>query len=161
MNVQSARVYPTFMRVVKGLVVARALGVLLLVGCLLQGCITLAVSAVGMVGSAGLDHMLGGTAHKTFAHSLPQMRLATLKTLRRMDIEVTEDGKGEEAWKIRGKAGERFIEIQLEELTLKATQMSVMVAQGDVFNPDKSTGAEIISQTAATLRRDVRRRARR
>ena len=127
----------------------------------MQGCITLAVSAVGMVGSAGLDHMLGGTAHKTFAHSLPQMRLATLKTLRRMDIEVTEDGKGEEAWKIRGKAGERFIEIQLEELTLKATQMSVMVAQGDVFNPDKSTGAEIISQTAANLRRDVRRRARR
>ena len=151
----------TLFKVVKGLVVARALGVLLLVGCLLQGCITLAVSAVGMVGSAGLDHMLGGTAHKTFAHSLPQMRLATLKTLRRMDIEVTEDGKGEEAWKIRGKAGERFIEIQLEELTLKATQMSVMVAQGDVFNPDKSTGAEIISQTAANLRRDVRRRARR
>lgn len=146
------------MRVFQDLVTLRAFGVLLLTGCLLQGCISLAVSAVGMAGSAGLDHMLGGTTHKTFAHSLPQMRLATLKTLRRMDIDVTEDKKGKEAWKIRGKAGERFIEIELEELTLKATQMSVMVAQGDVFNPDKSTGSEIISQTADTIQRDLRRR---
>ena len=48
--------------------------------------------------------------------------------------------------------------LRLEQLTVKATQMSVLVAQGDVFNPDKSTGAEIIAQTAETIDRDNRRR---
>ena len=131
---------------------------LVLAAFLLQGCVTLAVSAMGLASSAGLDHMLGGTANKTFSHSLPQMRLATLKTLKRMDIQVAEDKKQEGGWKIRGKAGDRFVDIEFEALTERATYMTVVVAEGDVFNPDKATGAEIIAQTAETVRRDVRRR---
>ena len=131
--------------------------VLVLSACLLQGCLSLAVSAVGMASSAGFDHVMGGGSYKTFSQSLPRMRLATLKTLRRMDFDVVKDQKQKAGWKIRGKVGQRFVDIELESLTRKATHMSVLVAQGDVFNPDKATGAEIISQTAETISRDDRR----
>lgn len=131
---------------------------LVLAAILLQGCVTLAVSAVGLASSAGLEHMLGGTAHKTFSHSLPEMRLAALKTLKRMDIEVARDLRQDGGWKIRGKAGERFVDIEFEALTERATYMTVIVAEGDVFNPDKATSAEIITQTAETVLSDVRRR---
>ncbi len=119
----------------------------------LQGCVAVALTAGGLAAGAGVDHTLSGIAYKTFSAPLEDVRLATLKTLSRMDIEVTGDTKSGGDREILAKAVGRTIEIELEAVTGSTTRMRVVVNKGDIFFKDSSTATEIIIQTAGTLDR--------
>lgn len=119
----------------------------------LGGCASLALTAGGIAGGAGIDHTLSGIAYKTFAEPLPTVRLATLKTLNRMAMDVTKDEQPVERteWAITAAAADRIIDIELEPVTQRTTRMRVVVHKGDIFFKDAATGTEIIVQTAETL----------
>jgi hypothetical protein len=117
----------------------------------LQGCASIALTAGGLAGGAGLDHAIRGVNYKTFAIALPELRLATLKSLNRMAMDVTEDGRAEDGWAIQARATKREIDIELEAITALATRMRVVVTNGAFFLRDGATGAEIIARTAETL----------
>ncbi|TDI66190.1 MAG: DUF3568 family protein [Alphaproteobacteria bacterium] len=123
----------------------------------LAGCAGVALTAGGIAGSAGVNHTLSGIVYKTFTAPLKDMRIATLKTLNRMQIKVTADKKAEYGWRIDGTAFERTIEIELERLTPAATRMRVTTNKGSIFK-DSATSTEIILQTARRLENTKRRK---
>ncbi len=122
----------------------------------LAGCAGVALTAGGIAGSAGVNHTLSGIVYKTFTAPLKDMRIATLKTLNRMQIKVTADKKAEYGWRIDGTAFERTIEIELERLTPAATRMRVTTNKGSIFK-DSATSTEIILQTVRRLKNTNRR----
>ena len=117
---------------------------------ILQGCAAVALTAGSMAAGAGIDHTLSGITYKTFSASMNELRLATLKTLHRMDIRVTADTRNEAGRQIIGAALEREIEIEFEAVTRRTTRMRVVVSKGMIFK-DGATATEIIIQTAVTL----------
>ena len=125
---------------------------------ILQGCagvgLTLFGTGTGVAAGTGVNHTLSGITYKTFNLPANQLRLATLKTLHRLDMKVTGDKKIKEGLKIDAKAAEREIEIELQVLTKRTTRMRVVVSEG-VFFKDAATATEIILQTADTLDREV------
>ncbi|MGA7181373.1 MAG: DUF3568 family protein [Thiobacillaceae bacterium] len=112
----------------------------------LAGCEAIAISAFGGGTSAGISHTLGGTVSRTFTASLPRVRAAALAALQRMHIDVRSTGKVEGGEEISAKSINRSIDIELEEISLNATRMSVTAKSG-VFSADSATGAEILLQT--------------
>lgn len=121
---------------------------------LLQGCAAIALTAGGLAAGQGIDHTLTGITYKTFNAPMNQLRLATLKTLHRLDMKVTGDSKTEEGRKIVATAVAREIEIEFEILTRRATRMRVIVSKGAILK-DSATATEIIIQTAETLDRET------
>ena len=113
----------------------------------LPGCAAVALTAGGLVGSVGVNHTLNGIAYKTFTAPMRDMRVATLRTLNRMEIKVTKDEKTETGWTIEGTALERTIDVKLVALTKATTRMRVVTSEGAIFK-DGATSAEIILQTA-------------
>lgn len=120
-------------------------------GLLIFGCAPIAMTAGGIVGSAGVNHTMNGIAYKTFNTPVKTMRVATLKTLNRMEMEVTQDNKTEDGWLIAALAADRKIAIELEELTPATTRMRVVTNKGDFFFKDGATSTEIILQTAQVI----------
>lgn len=120
----------------------------------LQGCAAIALTAGGLAAGTGVDHTLTGITYKTFNTPVNKLRLATLKTLHRMDIKVTNDRKVEFGREITAVAVKREIEIEFETLTKRTTRMRVVVSDG-VFFKDGATATEIILQTAETLDREA------
>lgn len=125
----------------------------------LPGCAAVALTAGSMAAGLGVEHTLGGITYKTFVSPVANLRLATLKTLSRMDMRVTDDRESEEGWVITATASERTIEIELERLTDRATRMRVVANKGNFFFKDGATATEIIIQTAEALDRDALRAA--
>ncbi len=123
----------------------------------LGGCAGAALTAGGIAGSAGVNHTLSGIVYKTFTAPMEDLRIATLKTLNRMQIKVTSDKKAKYGWRIDGTAFERKIGIELERLTPAATRMRVTTDKGSIFK-DSATSTEIILQTAQNLENANRRR---
>lgn len=117
----------------------------------LSGCVAIALTAGSVAAGAGVNHTLSGIVYKTFAASLAETRLASLKTLKRMDMDVLKDEKTEEGWLIKATANERKIDIELEELTKRTTRMRVVANKGQIFFKDSATATEIIQQTADSL----------
>ncbi|MEE8213569.1 MAG: DUF3568 family protein, partial [Alphaproteobacteria bacterium] len=122
----------------------------------LAGCAGAALTAGGIAGSAGVNHTLSGIVYKTFTTPMKDLRVATLKTLNRMQIKVTGDKKAKFGWRIDGTAFERTIEIELERLTPSVTRMRVTVDKGSIFK-DSATSTEIILQTVQRLENTNRR----
>lgn len=120
----------------------------------LQGCAAIALTAGGLAAGTGVNHTLTGITYKTFNTPVNKLRLATLKTLHRMDIKVTNDRKVEFGREIMAVAVKREIEIEFETLTKRTTRMRVVVSDG-VFFKDGATATEIILQTAETLDREA------
>lgn len=118
---------------------------------LLFGCAPVALTAGSIAGSAGVNHTMNGIAYKTFTTPVKVMRIATLKTLNRMEMTVTQDSKTEEGWLIAAIATDRKIAIELEELTPATTRMRVVTNKGDFFFKDGATSTEIILQTAQVV----------
>ncbi len=114
----------------------------------LFGCAPIALTAGSIAGSAGVNHTMSGIAYKTFTTPMKNLRVATLKTLNRMEMKVIQDGKTEAGWEIAATAADRKIEIELEELTRATTRMRVVTNKGDFFFKDGATSTEIILQTA-------------
>lgn len=130
--------------------VMRALALLAAVS--LQGCTAAALTAGGVAGGAGVNHTLSGIVYKTFTAPVKDLRLATLQTLKRMEIKVTHDAVAEFGWEIKGNAYDRTIDIELERLTPATTRMRVVTSEDAIFK-DSATSTEIILQTARRLER--------
>lgn len=116
----------------------------------LGGCAGVALTAGGLAGGLGLDHAIRGVNYKTFATPLAELRLATLKSLNRMAMDVTEDHREDGGWAIVARAAKRDIDIELESITRLATRMRVVVSKA-FFLRDGATGAEIIARTVEML----------
>lgn len=123
--------------------------VLASVGCAAVGLTLLGVGA-GISGGTGLSYTLNGIVYRTFTAPEEGLRVATLKTLKRMDIEVKESETTESGRKIVAVAGDRTIDIELDRLTTRTSRMRVTAKQGWFFR-DRATAAEIIVQTERTL----------
>ena len=117
----------------------------------LPGCAAVALTAGSMAAGEGINHTLSGISYKTFSASIDDMRVATFKTLDRLDMDVTDQEQMPSGWKIMAKAYDRQIEIELEALTKRATRMRVVAHQGGFFFRDAATSTEIIIQTVETL----------
>jgi hypothetical protein len=134
--------------------VAGIAGLLGAQGCAAVGLTLLGVGA-GVTTGTGVAYTLDSVAYKTFTVSEAGLHAATLKTLQRMDIPVTniepkEEATGETGRKLVASAGDRAIEIELDRLTSKTSRMRVNVKQGRFFK-DRATATEIILQTERTL----------
>ncbi len=114
----------------------------------LSGCAAIALTAGSVAAGAGVDHTLRGIVYKTVASSMAETRLASLKTLKRMDMDVVKDEKTEDGWLISAVANERKIDIELEVLTKRTTRVRVVANKGGIFFKDAATATEIIQQTA-------------
>ncbi len=117
----------------------------------LGGCASVVLTAGTLAGGVGLDHAIRGVNYKTFAAPLAELRLATLKSLNRMAMDVTEDRRQDGGWTILASTTNREIDIEFESVTHLATRMRVVVSKGAFFLRDGATGAEIIARTDETL----------
>ncbi|MBI3517235.1 MAG: DUF3568 family protein [Proteobacteria bacterium] len=125
-----------------------------IVSCWLGGCaagLIVAGAGTGVAMGTGVDHTLSGITYKTFTAPLGEVRQASLKTLRQMDMTVTDDRAGEGGWIIQAAATERTIDIELEKLTPNTTRMRCAVDKGGIFFKDAATATEIVTQTAQVL----------
>ncbi len=104
----------------------------------------------GVSAGTGVSYSLDSVAYKTFTASEPTLRAATLRTLKRMDIEVKENQPIDSGRQIVAVAGDRTIEIELDRLTSQTTRMRVNAKHGAFFK-DRATAAEIIVQTERSL----------
>ena len=127
-----------------------------------RGRLTLLALLLGTVGSSGcsvgtgvgagtgVSYTLDSIAYKTFTAPEEGLRAATLKTLKRMDMEVKENRPTDSGRKIVARAGDREIEIELDRLTAKTSRIRVNAKQG-MFFKDRATATEIIIQTERAL----------
>ena len=128
---------------------------LILAGAANAGCaavgLTLFGVGAGLSANTGTSYTLGSITYKTFAASEEGLHTATLKTLKRMDIAVTEDQSTEAGRAILGAAEDRTIEIEIDRLTKRTSRMRVVVKRPWLFR-DRATAEEIVSKTEQTLR---------
>lgn len=117
----------------------------------LAGCESLALTTPSIAEQAGIERSMGGRSAKTFATTLPTMRLATLKTFERMGIPLKRDKVAKKGWRIVGNTSGREIVVSLERVTRRTTRMEVIVEGGIPLLGDASTGTEIILQTVETI----------
>lgn len=130
------------------------MGLLVLAVAGLGGCagVGLALFGVGagISGGTGVNYTLDSVAYKTFAASEPELRTATLRTLKRMAIDVTENQATESGRQITANAGDRSVDIELDRITAKTSRMRVNVKKGWILR-DRATAGEIIVQTEKSL----------
>lgn len=131
-----------------------AIGLLALAVAGLGGCagVGLALFGVGagISGGTGVNYTLDSVAYKTFAASEPELRAATLRTLKRMAIDVTENEATDTGRQITATAGDRTVDIELDRITSKTSRMRVNVKKNWILR-DRATAGEIIVQTEKTL----------
>jgi hypothetical protein len=122
----------------------------LLCGCLLGGCQTLALSVAGAGASAAIGHRLNGAAYRTFTAPYPAVKKASLAALKKMGITLDSFGKFDEGEIIYARAEGRTIEIELEPISKRATRIRVATQNGGLFY-DSATANEIVLQTEKML----------
>jgi hypothetical protein len=118
-------------------------------GCAGVGLALFGVGA-GISGGTGVNYTLDSVAYKTFAASEPELRTATLRTLKRMAIDATENQATESGRQITANAGDRTVDIELDRITAKTSRMRVNVKKGWILR-DRATAGEIIEQTEKSL----------
>lgn len=121
----------------------------------LPGCAAVALSAVGPAAEFGIDQATSGTTAKTYTASLDHIRLAALKSLSRMEMDVVADEGDEEEWEIEAEAADRTIEVDLKALTAKTTRVKVSADDGSIFLHDEATAQEVVAQITEALDRDM------
>jgi hypothetical protein len=121
------------------------------------GCAAVALmvlgSGAGIGANTSSNYLLDSIVYKTFTVPEPGLQVATLRTLKRMAIEVKENEATEAGTTIVGVAGDRTVEIELDRLTVKTSRMRVNVKQGWFFR-DRASATEIIAQTGRTINDD-------
>jgi hypothetical protein len=126
-----------------------------------SGCVAAAALPIGLAAlsggassavKAGTDYTFGGTAYRTFAAPLEDVRGAVLGSFADLEIDVTEDepiDDGDGVW-IVGAAAHREIQVKLESITPMLTRLRMVVRQG-LLGRDRATASELIEQTARAL----------
>lgn len=117
---------------------------------MLFGCETLALTTLGIGGSAAVNHQMANTPSRTFTVPLTKVKNASIAALRRMGIEAGEVRKIDTGEVITARVGNREIEVELESVTAQTTRMRVVARNGGFFH-DGATAAEIIAQTQKSL----------
>ena len=117
---------------------------------MLLGCETLALTTLGIGGSAAVNHQMANTPSRTFTVPLTKVKNASIAALRRMGIEAGEVRKIDTGEVITARVGNREIEVELESVTAQTTRMRVVARNGGFFH-DGATAAEIIAQTQKSL----------
>ena len=115
----------------------------------LTGCDPITLTAFGVGTAAGVQHTLLGIAYKTFSEPLPKVRTAVRNALNHMDIKVGGTEKMENGERIKARAADREIEIELEALSPRTTRMRSTARSGILM--DAATATEIILQTEKAL----------
>ena len=113
---------------------------------LLSGCAAVALTGAGV----GVSYTLSNVAYKTFSSPGDQVHTATVDALKKMGIKIVDDYKSKNGRTINASTKELDIEINLEEVTLKTTQIKVDARKSIVLK-DKATAAEIINQVGKIL----------
>ena len=113
---------------------------------LLSGCAAVALTGAGV----GVSYTLSNVAYRTFSSPGDQVHTATVDALKKMGIKIVDDYKSENGRTINASTKELDIEINLEEVTLKTTQIKVDARKSIVLK-DKATAAEIINQVGKIL----------
>ena len=113
---------------------------------LLSGCAAVALTGAGV----GVSYTLSNVAYRTFSSPGDQVHTATVDALNKMGIKIVDDYKSENGRTINASTKELDIEINLEEVTLKTTQIKVDARKSIVLK-DKATAAEIINQVGKIL----------
>jgi hypothetical protein len=131
-----------------------ALGALLACTALLPACapaympIAAAVAGAGAQGAIG--HSMNGTAFRTFAAPLAEVKAASLDTLSLMGMKVDGFETLDDGELIRASSSRRTVEIELEPISAKATRMRVAARDNGMFY-DSSTATEIVLQTEKAI----------
>jgi len=129
------------------------IGVMLqLSGCAAPAGLAIFSAGTGVAMGTSVDYTLNGIAYKTFVAPMPTVRQATLASLNRMGMKVTDDRKSDSGWSITATAEGRDIDIDLERLTPRTTRMRVVANNGPIFK-DRATEAAIIDEAADALDR--------
>ena len=118
-------------------------------GCAVAG-LALVSTGAGVAGRSGVSYTLDSIAYKTFTASEEHLRTATVKTLRRMSMDLTDNRATESGRQLTATAGDRTVEIELDRVTATTSRMRVNVKRG-WFVKDRATATEIIVQTEQTL----------
>jgi Protein of unknown function (DUF3568) len=116
----------------------------------LCGCATVAMTALGVGASAGVNHTANGVSTRTFTAGTPQVRSASLAALNRMGISVTAIDQQGGVEVIRAKSADRQIEVELESMNKATTQMRAS-AKHNFFVYDAATAKEIVEQTERAM----------
>ncbi|HVK54931.1 MAG TPA: DUF3568 family protein [Burkholderiales bacterium] len=122
----------------------------LIVALLNGGCASLAVTALGIGGTAGVTHAMNGVVYRTFTAPIGKVRLASIQALKRMGIGVGGSEKQKDGELIRATAPDREIEIELEVVSANTTRMRSVAKKGS-FLYDNATATEIVQQTERSL----------
>jgi hypothetical protein len=117
---------------------------------LLAGCEPLSLAALGIGGSAAVNHKVSGTPYRTFTAPISKVKTASMGALKRMGIKTESMTKMENGELITARAGKREIEVELESLTPNTTRMKVVAREGGFFY-DSATATEIIAQTGRSF----------
>ena len=123
------------------------IGVLLVSGFSLSGCVAVGLTALGVGMATGVSHQLGGMVYKTFTTSQSQVKRATYGAFRHMQVKVVKSEKKGSTETILAKAGDRDIEVELESLTPNTTRMMVTAKKDGGILRDGATATEVILQT--------------
>ena len=115
-----------------------------------SGCETLSLTALGIGGSAAVNHKMSSTPTRTFTAPLPRVKSASIGALKRMGIQAGEVKKLDNGEVITARVGRREIEVELESVTSSTTRMRVVARDGSWFY-DGATASEIIIQTEKVL----------
>jgi hypothetical protein len=102
----------------------------------------------GAITQSGAEQAVPAIASKTFAAAVNDVRMAVLKSLYRMDVKVTVDGKTERGWKITAVDNQHIIDIQLEPVAPNTTRMRVIVGPG---GREFERATEVVLQTSDAL----------
>jgi len=123
------------------LVAAAALG--------LNGCALGLLAAGAGGGAVGATYMQ--PTDRTFTAPLEQVHDAAARTLGQMQMTVGEDFPTADGRRVTARAGDRSIEINLENVTYNTTRMSVSVTESHGIAKDHATEQELLKQTGQQL----------
>ena len=115
----------------------------------LAACDPLTLTALAVGAGAGVQHTMSGIAYKTFSSPMPKVRTAVNGALTHMDIKVGATEKIDNGVRIKARAADRDIEIELEALSSRTTRVR-STARSGIFM-DSATATEIILQTEKAL----------
>ncbi len=115
----------------------------------LSGCDPVSLTVFGVGTAAGVQHTLTGIAYRTFSAPLSDVRSAVEAALDHMDIKIGATEKIENGERIKARAADRDIEIELEALSPRTTRMRSTARSGVLM--DAATATEIIIQTEKAL----------
>ncbi len=125
----------------------------------LEGCASVAVSAVGMAGSAALDRVLNGDSYQVVPAPIAGARLAALRTIRRMGMTVESDARSGGRWTILTATKNQKSKIEIRAIDYKRSRMDVKVSWDQLdFVKDPEVANEFIRKTVAEVSRITFRR---